>query len=96
VLDLLRMNAIEAKTSHSQGKPCPSPGRRGRRLPHRRYRTERDPFGSSGSSAYGLLSSASQQLNLTIVAAWSVRSWSWKSSPVFSTLKGVRHKTRTP
>ena len=31
-----------------------------------------------GSSAYGLLSSAPQQLNLTIVAAWSVYQWSWR------------------
>jgi hypothetical protein len=73
------MNNIEAKTSHSQGKPCLSSGRRGRRLPRRRYRTVRETFASHGSSAYGLLSSAPQQLNLTIVAAWSVYPWSWRT-----------------
>ena len=36
-------------------------------------------FASHGSSAYGLLSSAPQQLNLTIVAAWSMYWWSWRN-----------------
>jgi len=57
----------------------PSSGRRGSRPPRRRYRTVRETFASHGSSAYGLLSSAPQQLNLTIVAAWSVYPWSWRN-----------------
>jgi hypothetical protein len=39
----------------------------------------RETFASHGSSAYGLLSSAPQQLNLTIVAAWLVYPWSWRN-----------------
>jgi hypothetical protein len=56
-----------------------SSGRRGSRPPRRRYRTVRETFASHGSSAYGLLSSAPQQLNFTIVAAWSMRGWSWRN-----------------
>ena len=52
---------------------------RGSRPPRRRYRTVRETFASHGSSAYGLLSSAPPQLNLTIVAAWSMRWWSWRN-----------------
>jgi len=68
----------------SQGAVGSSYGRWGGRPPHRRFRTGRESFPSSGSSVHEPLSQARHWKQLLAPGAWQLHVWRWTFRPVLS------------